>query len=62
MLLDGSARDEEPLVVYTVNGCWSQVLVGLNVERAGVDAIRRMRDGDIGAGGRLVLFQFMSKL
>lgn len=55
MHLDGSARDEEPFVVYAINGCWPQVLVGLDVEGAGVDAIRRMRDGDIGAGSQLVL-------
>lgn len=47
--LNSSSGDEKPLVIYAVNRCRPQVLVWLDVERAGVYTVRRMRNGDIGA-------------
>ena len=46
-LLDGSAGNEEPFVIYAVNGCRPQVLMRLDVQRTGIHAVVRMGNGDI---------------
>lgn len=47
--LDGSARDEEPLVNAGVNGGRSLVVTLRDVEVAGVGAVVGVRDGGVGA-------------
>ena len=51
--LDGSARNEEPLVVNSVNGLGSQVLMPRDFEGASIYTVWRVRDGPIGPIAKL---------
>ena len=46
--LNGSARDEEPLVINAVNGLGSQVLVSGYFKGARINTVWRVRDSAIG--------------
>ena len=46
--LNGSARDEEPLVINAVNGLGSQVLVSGYFKGARINAVWGVRDSAIG--------------
>ena len=46
--LNGSARDEEPLVINAVNGLGSQVLMSGYFKGARINAVRGVRDSAIG--------------
>ena len=48
MSLDGSARNEEPLVIYPVNRLGSQVLMPGDFEGARIHTVWGVRDGPIG--------------
>ena len=45
--LDGSARNEEPLVIDPVNGLGSQLLMFRDFEGAGIYAVWGVRNGPI---------------
>ena len=51
--LDGSARDEKPLVVDTVNWSRLELLVSLDLAGAGFFTVFGMGDADVGAERRL---------
>lgn len=46
--LDGSARNEEPLVINPVNGLGRQVLMPGDFEGASIHTVGGVRDGPIG--------------
>lgn len=46
--LDGSARNEEPLVINPVNGLGRQVLMPGDLKGAWVHTVWGMRDGPVG--------------
>ncbi len=46
--LDGSARNEEPLVIYPVNGPGSQILMPGDFEGASIHTVWGVWDGPIG--------------
>ena len=52
--LDGSARDEEPLVVNSINRFGSQVLMSGDFEGAGIHTVWGMRDGPVGPIAALI--------
>lgn len=46
--LDGSARDEEPLIIYTVDWRGLELFVPLDLTRAGFFTVLGVWDGDVG--------------
>lgn len=48
ILLDGSAGDEEPLVVYAIDWCRAQVVVRLDPDGARLNTIGGARDSHVG--------------
>jgi len=47
--LDGSARDEEPLIIYTVDWRGLELLMSLDLTRPGFFTVLGVWDADVGA-------------